>query len=353
MRIKNILNIKKKRFWIGILLVQFFLFFGLSKIDFAVEFFSDLFEYKKFTQQYMASQLPFSIGDVLYIGLGLILILSIFKLFRKEKRNQSALKLLMILNSFYFIYQIFWGMLYFQVPLINKLSEEKISIDEAKVLSKEYLEICISNRKKVKEDKEGVFKIENNFILEKELLEAQKNLPKHLIQKKYVEVNSLKPSIFKFVMSYTGIMGYYNPFTSEAQYNSELPDTYLPFTMAHESSHQLGYAKEQEANFVGFLIGENSENAELKYSTDLFALKSLLRYIQMGDEAFVQNLIDHFSEGMKRDLKFERNFNEKHAGFLDDFFAVTNNLFLKSNQQEGSITYSYFTEILIKYKRNK
>ena len=152
-------------------------------------------------------------------------------------------------------------------------------------------------------------------------------------------------------MSYTGILGYYNPFTAEAQYNSELPASYIPFTLAHESSHQLGYAREQEANFVGFLIGKDSFNADLRYSTNLFALKSLLRYIQSEDPKFVEKILENYSESMKRDAIAEKLFNEKHAGLLDQFFAVTNNLFLKSNQQEGSITYSYFTELLIKYER--
>lgn len=352
MHTKNILNSKKKRFWAGIFLVQFFLFFILSKSEIAINFFSEVFERKKFAHQYFASFVSFSIGDFFYIILGIVLLICIFRLFTKEKRRRSALILLIILNTFYFIYQIFWGMLYFQEPLLNKLSKEEITINEAKLLSEKYLKICISDREKVAENKKGVFIIENTNILVKELLEAQKTLPKNLINKKSVEINSLKPSIFKFVMSYTGIMGYYNPFSSEAQYNSALPHTYKPFTLAHESSHQMGYAREQEANFVGFLMGRNSNNEDLKYSTNLFALKSLLRFIESEDENFVQNILENFSNGMKRDLQAERIFNEKHTGFLNQIFAITNNIFLKSNQQDGSITYSYFTELLIKYERD-
>ena len=89
----------------------------------------------------------------------------------------------------------------------------------------------------------------------------------------------------------------------------------------------------------------------MRYSTNLFALKSLLRYIQSEDPNFVELILENYSESMKRDAIAEKFFNEKHAGFLDQIFAATNNLFLKSNQQEGSITYSYFTDLLIKYER--
>ena len=153
-------------------------------------------------------------------------------------------------------------------------------------------------------------------------------------------------------MSYTGILGYYNPFTAEAQYNSELPATSLAFTLAHESAHQLGFAREQEANFIGYLIGKNSKNSALKYSTDLFVLKSLLAYINRNDPTFRKYIISNYSTKMKIDRQNDIDFIKTHQSFLVAVFDVTNNLFLKSNQQEGNITYSYFTEILIKYERN-
>lgn len=344
--------IKKKRFWAGLLLVQFFLFFLLSKSAMAVQFFSRLFEQKKYVHQFLASKFPFSAGDFFYAFLGLILIFFIFNLFNKRKRSKSGLVLLMILNAFYFIYQMFWGMLYFHESLIKKLSQEKINITEAKNLSIIYLNKCIEDRKKVAENKEGVFIIEDLHSVKTDLLKNQKTLPKNLIDKESIGIIAIKPSIFRSVMSYTGILGYYNPFTSEAQYNPELPATYLPFTFAHESSHQLGYAREQEASFVGYLMARNSQNRALKYSTDFFVLKSLLRYIDTEDPNFVEDALQKFSPGMIRDLKAEKMFQESHKGFLDEIFSITNNLFLKSNQQEGSITYSHFTELMIKYERD-
>ena len=53
--------------------------------------------------------------------------------------------------------------------------------------------------------------------------------------------------MFGIIGNYVGFQGYYNPFTTEAQYNAELPNTYIPFTLSHESAHQLGFAREQEA----------------------------------------------------------------------------------------------------------
>lgn len=243
-------------------------------------------------------------------------------------------------------------MLYFQIPIIRKLpSQDKPEIAKAKELALHYLEKCKVSRAVVHEDKKGVFMITDLKSIQQEILYRQAKIPQYISTKKAPLITSIKPSLFKNVMSFTGILGYYNPFTAEAQYNAELPSTFIPFTTAHESSHQLGFAREQEANFVGYLIGINSSNPELKYSTEFFTLKSLLRFIMEDDPEFVKTVLNDYSPAMKRDRAYEKSFILAHQGWLDRFFGFTNNLFLKSNQQEGSVTYSYFIDLLLNYEK--
>lgn len=243
-------------------------------------------------------------------------------------------------------------MLYFQQPLIEKLPNHEANLQEMKTLAIKYLERCKKTRMSVKEDKNGVFKINDQKKVEDEILNNQNFLPDFIDKKKITGINSFKPSIYKKILSYTGILGYYNPFTAEAQYNPELPNTFIPFTLAHESAHQLGFAREQEANFIGYLLGVNSKNPDIKYSTEYFVLKSLLNAIAVKDEEFAKSTIQSYSLEMKRDRIAEKIFIKKHEGFLDIIFGFTNDLFLKSNQQEGSITYSYFVDLLLRYESN-
>ena len=243
-------------------------------------------------------------------------------------------------------------MLYFQTPIIKKLpSQEEPTLGKAKILALQYLQKCKDTRKLTQEDKNGIFIIVNLKSVQEEILYRQTLLPKNISNKKASGINSFKPSIFKNIMSFTGILGYYNPFTAESQFNSQLPNTLIPFTSAHESSHQLGFAREQEANFVGYLIGINSKNPELRYSTEYFTLKSLLNYIVDKDPEFVKSVVRNYSPEMKKDRAYEKVFILKHQGLLDDFFGFTNNIFLKSNQQEGSVTYSYFINLLLNYEK--
>lgn len=315
-----------------------------------VSLFEKLFEFQKKIHQILFSWNPFSFGDLLYILLGILLIYLIIRLFRKKTRSNSLFKILIVLNIVYFIYQIFWGMLYFQIPIIAKLPKTEITLEVRKALALEYLEKSKATRKLVNEDKNGVFVIKDLHAIQQEILNQQKTLPTFITQKKSSDTNSFKPSLFGKTMSFTGILGYYNPFTAEAQFNAELPSSYLPFTLSHESSHQLGFAREQEANFIGYLIGVHSKNHELRYSTEYFTLKSLLNSIVEEDEMFVKTTLGNYSEEMKRDRLNERKFIAEHQGYLNDFFGFTNNLFLKSNQQEGVITYSYFIDLLVRYK---
>ncbi|WBV55827.1 DUF3810 domain-containing protein [Chryseobacterium daecheongense] len=349
---KNIHTYKKKRFWAGILLAQFFLFFAFSKSQLFISVFEKFFELQKVFHQIIFSWIPFSFGDVLYVLLGIVCLYLIFQLFNRKKRNSSLLKFLVLINLFYFSYQVSWGMLYFQTPIIKKLrNQERPNIEKARRLALIYLEKCKSTRQLVSEDKNGIFVIRNSKIIQKEILSQQLMLPQYISDKKVTAVNSIKPSLFKDIMNFTGILGYYNPFTAEAQYNSKLPSSFIPFTLAHETSHQLGFAREQEANFIGYLVGINSKNSDLRYSTEYFTLKSLLRFIAEEDPAFAKAVIKNYSSGMKRDRLYEKSFILKHQGWLDDFFGFTNNLFLQSNQQEGSVTYSYFIDLLLNYEQ--
>jgi len=351
---KNIF-IKNKN-WAIILVAQFLLFYILSKIDFVINFFSNLFEWKKKFHVQLFSGLGFSVGDVIYTIVLLFLIVSIINLIRK-KNSLTLKRVLILINVTYFIYQCFWGMLYFQPLIIKKLSNKEVKINNSdlKNLTIKYLELCKHTREKVSEDKNGVFRINNIQNLEYEILSQQKHLPGYLNEKKTLEILSVKSSLYDGFMNYTGILGYYNPFTAESQFNPHLPSTNIPFTLAHEMSHQLGYAKEQEASFIAYLCAKNSNNIDLQYSGQLYVLKSLLRALSknINNKDFVLKSISQYSEKMQRDRKYELDFYEKNEGVISDFFGMTNDLFLKSNQQDGKITYSYFINLLLIYETKK
>lgn len=344
---KNILF--KNKNWAIVLVAQFSLFYILSKLNFAVSFFSNLFEWKKNFHISLFSKFNFSAGDVIYI-LAVLTIIYLIAGLIKKRESAFFKRILIFLNISYFIYQCFWGMLYFQKPIIEKIPKKNFSDQDLKNLTIKYLNLCKETREKVSEDSNGIFIINDVQKIEQEILSQQENLPTQITTKTTISILSVKPSLYNHLMNYTGILGYYNPFTAESQYNPNLPATQLPFTLAHEMSHQLGFAREQEASFIAYLCAKNSVNMDLQYSAQLYVLKSLLRNLSSKNKPFVKEILSLYSEKMEKDRINELAFHEKHKGFLSDAFGFTNDLFLKSNQQDGSITYSYFIRLLALYE---
>ena len=336
----------KNLFWAAVLVAQSVLFYVFSHIPHAVQIHSAFFEMQKLLHQSFFDLFPFSVGDYFYIAMVLMLLYIVLL-----KKRKAIAVVLISANVLYLFYQLFWGMLYFQPSVSAHLPAGEITNDEIKKLSAIFLKKCRQSRERVSEDTNGVFKIDNLQDVKNEILKQQFHIPRYE-NRKPTDISSIKPSAFSPVLSYTGIMGYYNPFTAEAQYNAAIPSTALPFTIAHEAAHQLGYAREEEASFIAYLTGRDSANNDLRYSTDYNALMALLNSVANDDPAFVKETLQNFSEKMKRDREASKIFSEMHDGWLTAFFGIINDLFLKSNQQEGAVTYSYFVRLLVNYERN-
>ncbi len=84
------------------------------------------------------------------------------------------------------------------------------------------------------------------------------------------------------------MMGYYFPFSMEANYNNVMYISNIPSTMCHELSHTKGFISEDEANLIGFLACINSDDEFFRYSGYLSVLGFLdndLKESIMVDEA--------------------------------------------------------------------
>lgn len=84
-----------------------------------------------------------------------------------------------------------------------------------------------------------------------------------------------KPLYFSDFASQQYMLGYYFPFSMEANYNKVAYVTNLPVTMCHELAHLKGYIQEDEANFIGFLACISSDDLLFQYSGYL----SVLNYV--------------------------------------------------------------------------
>ena len=101
----------------------------------------------------------------------------------------------------------------------------------------------------------------------------------------YPKPKRLKTSAF-FSQQY--IMGYYFPFSMEANYNTMIYITNQPATLCHELSHLKGFILEDEANFIGYLACVGSEEELFQYSAYLSVIAYLDDdfYRTVGEEEY-------------------------------------------------------------------
>lgn len=302
--------------------------------------------------------IPFSVGDILYLVLALLLvwtlILGIRCLFLGQKWRAVRIfsRLIFSLGTFYLLFHVLWAFNYYKPGITGQFEFSEKNPEELKIIADDLFKKALTDRETVKENKAGVFDFGR-----KEFYNA---VPKRLdpadnLQLYYTLLPSRsfkKYSLFSLPMRYFGVAGYYNPFTAEAQITRLIPDTSKPFSMAHEQAHQMGYATESEANFIGFLSCIQSGNKALNYSGNYKALKYVLNEIYPYDSVYVIQKLDSFSPGMQRDRTAEKAYHQRYSGIADESFSAMNNAYLKANnQKEGIESYNRFVDLLVEYYR--
>jgi hypothetical protein len=288
--------------------------------------------------------LPFSIGDLLYVLLigGFVWNIWRFsaKLFKRKLSQKwfanTGYKLVIIGMLVYIIFNIFWGINYNRREISEQLNLQlsKRDTTDLKIIERLLL-------KKVNESKQALVNQKAVYPSNKELFKRAvvcykqaENLYPFLSYKP----RSVKSSMFGLFGNYFGFTGYYNPFTGEAQVNTLVPKFILPYTTSHEIAHQLGYAKEEEANFVGYLAATSSTDTLFHYSTylDLFVYAN--RQLFFVDSVAAKDFTTQLLPEVKTDIKEWREFLRRHKNPLEPVIRWAYGNYLRANQQPKGMT---------------
>jgi len=356
MSVKNYFRQKKYSWITAFLLIILIKFFSANSIRVETLYSSKFYFYFSKILRFLFGCIPFSLGDILYFAVGCWLIWKIVKniklLLRKKLSAKAAIKklleLFLRLVFVYIIFNIFWGINYDRKGIAFQLDLKHLQYDtsDLKMLQKLLLE-------KVNASKIAVLRNHERYPPKEELIrrakksydEAKKIYP--FLQYKNL---SVKSSLYGIPGDYLGFTGYYNPFTGEAQINTTVPDFLQPYIATHEMAHQLGYAKENEANFVGYLAAVNSNDTLFHYSTyfDLFiyANREVFYFDSVSSHEALLQLIPE----VKDDIRELRKFNDTHQSFLEPAITWMYGNYLKLNKQpQGMHTYNAVVGMLIAY----
>lgn len=332
--------------WTMIFIVQVLFFQFLPRFPELLQTFNVFFEKQKYVHMAIFSRQNFPWGDIFYLllGMGLIIWLTLqCKKWSWRRMNHLLLSLII----FSFLYQIFWGIRYHYPPIDKDIYLQKFSDREIKSAAEKIIFNANTLRQRISQEK---FHAPPEQILKKSAHSIFHQRKKNLAASEQftISIPHVKTSLYTPILSYLGVWGYYNPFTAEANINGNLPSVALPFTAAHEMAHQMGVAREGEASFVGYMYATQSSDVFLAYSAYLQAIYYSLSMIE--DERMKTELKRMIHPEVKNDMQTKSQFSKQYAGMLNSFFSYLNDWFLKSNQQEGVISYSTASMYIIKYE---
>jgi hypothetical protein len=302
--------------------------------------------------------IPFSIGDVLYGLAVLYLLKGLFKLTKRLLQRNTGRqywvtlgrKALAIALWVYILFNGLWGLNYNRQGIAKQLG-----IQVTKYTAEELTAVIDLTVQKLHQLEQNAAMRRDSFHKKQFLFRQAVNSYRSVLNRfSFLEYPrpSIKPSLYSYLGNYLGYTGYYNPFSGEAQVNTTVPLVLLPFTATHEIGHQLGFAKEHEANFAGFLAARTSPDAAVQYSVyfDLYIYAA--RNLALRDTAQVKKTYEQLPQLAKDDLKELKEFYRKYENPIEPIIRSLYGQYLRANEQpQGILSYDEVIAWIIAYYR--
>ncbi|WP_337994822.1 DUF3810 domain-containing protein [Polaribacter ponticola] len=298
--------------------------------------------------------IPFSFGDLLIAFGVFILFRFLYRLIKNRFKDfiPKIIQFTAILSVIYFCFYLFWGLNYYREPLAKNLNynQKKYTTEQLQNVTEHIIENL--NYYQLEITKNDTIKVKNPYS-QKEMyvmaVSGYDNLSKDFPQLKY-QHSSVKSSLMSLLQSYNGTAGYLNPLTGEAQVNDRVPKTSYPTTTCHEMAHQIGFAAENEANFVGFLAANYNDDIYFKYASYRMAFGYCISEIRKRDRNLSTKLWKTVHKGISKDFNASYRFWQEYKNPFEPLVKKGYNAYLKANKQrKGVDSYNYVVNLLISY----
>ena len=312
---------------------------------------------------WMAAPLPFSAAEAGIVGLILLALVGIGLTVSKRWRPARATFLWGAAGAAawsWVIFQAGWGLNYARAPLAERIGLDargETNSAELSAVGGALLRASVAAYEEIHGSADGG--VPTQMPPEAEVDAAVEAAYARLPEIAGLEtmVGRARPPVKRIANSWwltrVGILGFFSPFTGEANVHAFAPAQSLGHAVAHEKAHQRGIAPEDEANFVGYLACRAADSPFLRYSGALFAYKQILGELGDLDPAAYEALRAGEIPGIRRDFTDAWNFWHAHEGLLRDAGRAVNDAYLKANGQEGTITYNRSLRLILAWARRE
>ena len=311
--------------------------------------------YSEFIYQYifkfysmLFSGFSIAIGDLLVL-LALISSIIYFIFFFRFKIN-DFINVLAVISITIFLFYSLWWLNYFKTPLLSKLDIGEIKYESLQTTLDRLIDDA-NEAHLLLGDEDSTLE---NLEFDKEKIISELKLDNIKKFDKISTTKFAKKSIIPKIFLYQGVSGYINPFTLEAIVVEEIPSIDFSITVLHEQAHQLGYAAEEDANFLAFISSINNQDPLIKYSGYVFGLSYLLNEIQINHNDDLSSFTDKINSGIIEDINSRRKFWQKYSNnIINSLQNILYDFYLKSNNQKAGIaSYSRIVNHIINYYEN-
>jgi len=307
---------------------------------------------------------PFSLAEWIVLLLPILLLpLVAWTTWRQVQRGMNPVgivlsgirALLWLAGAGFLIFLLIWGLNYQRPPLgqILNLSGREAAAEEIENIGQTIIAQVNSNWDEARGEQDwtnhSTFTrpraelyeiIENAFRQEPLLLDAQSLHP-----------GPPKPVYFSRLLSLVGISGVFSPFTGEPNFNREQPDVDLPYSIAHEKAHQRGFAREDEANFIAFLICIKASDAYVRYCGYVHSLRVLAAVRPAVSEEQYRKIVSVLKEGPRSDLRASAEFwRASRSEFFGRAAERANDSYLRANRVASGVkNYGEVVSLILRY----
>jgi Protein of unknown function (DUF3810) len=298
-------------------------------------------------------------GDFLYGAVIVLMLVRVIRLIRRIGRKKLTTagllrglrKLAFALLCVYVLFYLMWGLNYSRRGIASQLSLHmtRYTTGELDTLTA-VLESRLNHYASVVKpsQRDSLYSKSNLFRASYEAYRLAHDAYPFL---RY-QPSSIKPSIYSYIGNYFGFEGYYNPFSGEGQVNTTVPVFEQPFVACHEIGHQVGYGKENEANFSGFLACRLHPSPVFRYSVYFDMYNYAIGEFYHADSTKAKQYLEALHPQVKKDYEELRSFFRKYKNPVEPVITWAYGKYLQANNQPGGKrTYSEVIAFLIAYQR--
>ncbi len=361
MRYKSIYNPKKKislfaKISIAVFLVSLSLFvLSKSFVPVAQLVNKTLSETLRLLLSLPFNFLPVSVFEIIFLLIPLWLVLFVWlavRAFRRGRALRFLVNLLSLVLVIFSGYALTLGIPYNAVTL-----EESMDLAKTEVTADRLADIMTELRDEVNELSSLVEYGEDGASISPYGIEERSRL----VAEEHSEIakeyglpygfkSNAKSVLLGDLMSRFRFTGIYTFFTGEANVNSAYPDYDMTFTMAHELSHQRGIIRENEANFMAYLILSRSDDAYLRYAGALSMYEYISSALYRTDKERYTEIAKGLADGPRGDIRSSNAVTVKYADSkIGNITNKLNDAYLKGNGTEGVVSYGMVVELAVSY----